>query len=252
MSETVDPHVLWKQFDVLIGGLGGLNVRRMTSDESKDFDRFVEDCVKILSRVSPRLAEDFKASAPFFKSVGEVFMAKVNKAFGGILPSSGQVGVSLIEPGDIRYAVTPSAAEPAYSDYALNTWELSLTAGTPVYLLGRADAFYKARPTEGSRCALAIMKNGIIEVGTSPSLCQFIFQTEKITYPYLTVHQLVDQPVEPGRPIYQYNIPLGLPIFHDFGVKLAAMPRYSGTRDVRIIGVCFYERDHKATLKWIK
>jgi hypothetical protein len=251
MPETIDPGVLWKPFDVLIGGLGALSVRRMSDSESREFDTFISNSVDVLSKVSPKLAADFKASAAFFKSVGEVFMGKTEKAFGGVLPSSGQVGVSLLEPRDIRYVVTPSDTEPAYSDYSLNTWEISLTAGTTRYLLGSADKFFKARPTVGMRCAIAIMKNGLVEVGTTPALAQLIVQTEKITYPYLTVHPLVDQPIDPEYQIYQYNLPFGLPIFHDFGVKLAVMPRYTGTRDIRMIGVCFYESDHKKSLTWV-
>jgi hypothetical protein len=251
MVETISPDVLWKPFNVLVGGLGSLNIRRMTNDESKDLDRFVEDSVDALDKISPEVAKDFKAQAAFFKSVGEVLMGKVDKAFGGVLPSPGQVGVSLLEPRDIRYVATPSSTYPAYSDYTLNKWELSLTAGSTIHILGDGSNYFKPRPTELYRCAIAIMKSGVIEVGTSPSLSQFRLKTEKITYPYLTVHPLVDQPIEEGYTIYRYNLPFGIPMFYDFGVMFDALPRVTKTSDVRLIGVVFYEYGHKESLTWV-
>jgi hypothetical protein len=248
---TKDPEELWKPFDVLIGGIGTLEAKPFTDIEGKRFDRFISDSVNVLEKISPEVAADFRENASFFKSVGEVFKAKVDKAFAGILPSSGQFGVGLIIPQDIRYVATPSSAEPAYSDYSLNSWDISLTAGTEVFLLGSSTAFYKARPTVGSRCTLVIMKNGIIEVGTTPSINQLRVITERTSYPVLSVHPLVDQPIEEGYVIYRYNFPFNLPVFYDFGVKLSAMPMVSRTSNIRLVGVVFYEYDHRSSLRYV-
>lgn len=251
MVETVTPEELWKSYDVLIGGLGALSVRRMNPDESKAFDRFIANSVDALSKISTEIAEDFKAHGAFFKTVGEAFMGKVDKAFGGILPASGQVGVSLLIPQDIRYVSSASSANPAYSDYSLNSWEISLTAGTAAYPLGSSTQFFKPRTTTGYRCAIAVMKNGLIEVGTTPSINQIQFTTERISYPVLTVHPLVDQPIERGLTIYRYNLPFAIPMFYDFGIRMAVMPTATKTADLRLVGVVFYEYDHRASLSYI-
>ena len=248
---TISPEELWKPYDILIGGLGALSRTPFTDDEKSVFDKFIEDSVDALDKISPEVANDFKRQAALFQSVGEVFKAKVDKAFGGILPTSGQFGVGLIIPQDIRYAATPSSTNPCYTDYPANSWTLSLTAGSTVYLLGSSANFYKARTTTGYRCAMVIMKNGIIEVGTSPSINQFQVQTERTSYPAFSVHPLVDQPLERGYTIYRYNLPFAIPVFHDFGVKLMGMPITTKSSEIRLIGVVFYEYDHRASLLYV-
>ena len=250
-STVVELGELWARYDILIGGLGAQRIKPLDRGEEKKFDKFAEDSVNVLQKISPEIAEDFKAQIPLFRSVGEIFGAKVDKAFGGILPSSGQYGVGLIIPQDIRYVTTPSATEPAYSHYELNSWDVVLTAGTAMYLLGDGTNFYKARPTVGVRCAFVIMKNGIIEIGTTPTINQLIVRTERVNYPAFTVHALVDQTIEKGTTIYRYNFPLALPVFHDFGVMLGAMPMTSKTSNIRLFGVIFYEYDHRATLRYL-
>jgi len=251
MVETVSPEKLWEGFDVLIGGLGALSVRRMSPDESNVFNVFVSDSVNVLRKISPEIAEDFKAQGALFKAFGEAFMGKVDKAFGGILPSSGQVGVGLIIPQDIRYVATASAANPAYSGYDLNAWTISLTAGSAAYLLGTATEFFKPKPTVGARCAILLMKNGLIEVGTTPALNQVQVTTERISYPVSSIHPIVDQTIERGLTIYRYNLPFAIPMFYDFGVRLAVMPTVTKSSDLRMVGVIFYEYDHRKSLSYI-
>jgi len=248
---SVSPEALWEKFDVLIGGLGALTVRKMTDKESELFNKFIDDSVDVLEKISPEIARDFKSQGALFKSFVEAFMGKVDKAFGGILPASGQIGVGLIIPQDIRYVATPSSSLPAYSDYDLNSWDISLTAGTPAYLFGSATAFFKPKPTVGERCAICIMKNGIIEVGTTPSVNQIQFTTERVNYPAFAIHPLVDQPIERGYTIYRYNLPFAVPMFYDFGVKLALMPTVTKKSNIRPIGIIAYEYDHRASLKYV-
>ncbi|MFQ6075628.1 MAG: hypothetical protein ACE5Z5_05790 [Candidatus Bathyarchaeia archaeon] len=250
-ERTIPPEELWKSYDVLIGGMGALSHEALTGGEVKAFDKFGEDSIDVLEKISPEVAKDFSTQVPLFKSVAEVFKSKVDKPFGGILPSSGQFGVGLIIPQDIRYVSTPSATEPAYTDYALNSWNLALTAGAAIHILGDGTNYYKPKPTVGQRCAIVIMKNGIVEVGTSPSLNQIVFKTERITYPAFTVHPLVDQPIEKDLLIYRYNFPAAMPLFYDFGTMLDAMPTVSRTCNVRLIGVIFYEYDHRKALAYI-
>lgn len=251
MPETIAPEKFWKSYDVLIGGLGALSIEHFVEEEVEVFDKFLEDSVNALTKISPEIAVDFKAQAPFFRSVGEVFKDKVDKAFGGILPSSGQFGVGLIIPQDVVYATPASSDDPCYSGYTDNSWKISLTAGTAAYLLGSSDNFYKARKEVGYRCAIVLMKNGILEVGTTPSLNQFRIATERTSYPAFSVHPLVDQPIEENYTIYRYNLPFAVPLFHDFGLKLTGMPTVTKTSEIRLVGVAFYEYDHRSALSWI-
>ena len=248
---TMDVSELFKGYDVLLGGIKALDVEDLSGDEETRLTTFIEDSIDALDKISPEIAKDFEAQEGLILNMTKVFKAKVSKPFGGILPSSGQFGVGLIIPQDIKYAATASASNPCYTGYTANSWNISLTAGTAAYLLGDGTNFYKARPTTNYRTALLIIKNGIVEVGTSPSINQFQPKTERVSYPAFSVHPLVDQPVERGYQIYRYNFPFAMPVFHDFGVMLGTMPIATRTADIRLVGVVLYEYSHRASLRYV-
>ena len=251
--KTLTLDEIWGGLHVLYGGLESVNVEETISDEeTAKWNDFFEESVDVLSKISSVIANDLESQKSFYESLLKIFKAKVSKAYGGIFPTSSQFGSALIVPQDIKYNATPSSTYPCYTDYTTNSWNIDLTAGSGAYLLGSASAFYKASPTVGSRAIFGIMKNGIIEIGTTPSFNQFIITTEKTNYPAYNVHALIDQPIETGyKPIYRYNLPFAIPVFYDFGIKLAGMPTVSKTSDVRLIGILFYEHDFKSALKWI-
>jgi len=250
MAVTKSPDEIFKEYDVLVGGIGSLPVEEFTPDEEKLFNKFIDNSVHVLGKQLPEIAEDFEGNADVFLRVGEVFKAKIRgKAFGGQLPSSSQFGVALLIPQLIKYHSSPDSSHPAYSDYTINTWNISLTAGTAAHILGDGTNYYKASPTTDARAALVIMKDGIISVGTTPAFNQIQVKTEKVSYPPFSVHPLVDLPIEEGYPVYRYNLPFNLPVFHDFGVMMDIMPQVTKTADIRLIGVCFYEYNFFSSLK---
>jgi len=226
---------------VLGGGITTAEIADFSNEEEEKFNEFINDAVAYLRAISPVIASDFERQREFFHGLARIFKAKVNRPYGGVLPSANQFGSQLLIPYFIKWTSSPSSSNPCYSDYTVNSWDLSLTAGTDAYLLGSSANFYKASPTVGSRVIFGIMENGIVEVGTSPKLNQFKVDTERASYPPFAVHPLVDQSVERNLTIYRYNLSFSLPVFYDFGVKLKAMPIASGTSNVRLIGVAFYE-----------
>jgi len=248
---SVSPEELFEGYDVLIGGLGEQEVSDFSSTEDELFNKFIEDSVDALEKISTEIAKDFEGQAGLFHEIARIFKAKVDKPFGGLLPTSGQFGAGLLIPQDVKYVATASSTYPAYTHYSSNSWNITLTAGTARYLLGDGTNYYKASPTTGSRAIFCIMKNGIIEIGTTPSFNQFQIKTERVTYPAFSVHPLVDQPVERGYTIYRYNVPFAIPVFYDFGIMIGGMPLVSKTSDVRLIGVIFYEYDFRKNLRYI-
>jgi len=249
--ETVSPERLFEGYDVLIGGVGSLPVKELSDEEKRLLNVFNANALDALNKVSPEIGADFETYMPVIEALAKVMKAKINKPFGGMFPSSGQFGVGLIIPQDIKYAATASSDNPCYTDYSANSWTLSVTAGTTVHILGDGTHYYKPRTATGYRCIMLILKNGIVEVGSTPSLNQFQFKTEKVSYPAWSVHPLVDQPIAEGYQIYRYNIPVAIPLYYDFGVMLDAMPIATRTIDLRLIGVVFYEYDHRASLTYV-
>ena len=242
---------LFKTLPILKGGLVSVSAEELTGDEENKLRKFLGEAAIALDRISPKIASDFQRKEEFWYGLCKIAKSKFEKPFGGDLPASGEFGVGFLIPQDIRYVATASSTTPAYSDYSLNSWDISLTAGTASYLLGDGTHFYKARPTTGYRCVFGVMQDGIIEIGTTPSFNQFIVKTESRAYAAWSVHPLADLTIEESRPIYRYNTPFDLPVFYDFGVMLGGMPTVSGTKNVRLIGVIFYEYDHRASLTWV-
>ena len=252
MAVTKSPEEIFEGYDVLVGGIGSLSVEPFTDEEKALFDKFIDNAASTLSKVLPELGEDFKAQSGIFLKVGEIFKAKIKgKAFGGELPSSSQFGVGLIIPQILKYNSSPSSTYPCYTDYTTNTWNLSLTAGTTVNILGDGTNYYKASPTTDARAALCIMKNGFVSVGTTPGINQIQVRTEKVTYPPYPVAPFVDLEIEENYPVYRYNVPFNIPIFHDFGIRIDGMPVVTKTEELRLIGVAFYEYNFFSSLTYV-
>lgn len=251
MATTEPVEKVFEGADLLLGGIGPtIEIEEFTEDELDLFNKFFSETVDAIRQVSPYVASELENQKDVILKIGEIFKAKVGgKTFGGSPPSPGQIGVAVLAPFDLHYTVIPSDTEPAYTAYGASDWKLSVTAGTTVYLLGDATHFFKMSPTVGKRAMGIIIKNGIIEVGTTPSLNQLYARTEKVDYAPWRVHTLQDQPIDPDRPVYVYATPFAIPLWYDFGIRLAAMPNKTGVADVRLVGVVFYEYDYYSSLK---
>jgi len=245
MPTTQDISELLRGYDVLIGGVGPtIEIEEFNSQEMDLFDSFVNYAVEQLSLVSPNLANIFNEQKDLILTFAKIFKAKIGgKAFGGITPSSAQFGIGMLIPYDLKYKAD------APTVYDGRTWKISTTAGTPVYLLGSATTFYKANDVVGSRSMLLILKNGLIELGTTPKFDQMQVLTEKVTYTPFRLSPFADIPIEKEKPLYIYVTPMAIPVWYDFGIKVSLMPNTSGVSDLRLLGVVYYEYGYYNTLK---
>jgi len=95
------------------------------------------------------------------------------------------------------------------------------------------------------------MKDGAVEIGSTPRIQQFRLITEAETkWGIWTVYPLIEQTIEPGKTIYQYNTLGIIPVYHNFGIKWTAMPKYTGTSILKLLGLFFYEHDFMPDLTW--
>jgi len=244
MVTTINLNKELAKFDLLIGGYGPeVEAQALTNDEEVLLDKFIKKTANALAMRSPELADIFSKHTDMIRVFAEIFKAKTdNKTFGGELPSPGKIGIKVLQPLDVKYSAT------APTDYDGHTWVLDLTAGTKVYLLGSDTEFYKSSSTTGSRTMMLIFKDGIVEYGTVPKVNQFRAYTEKVTYAPFTVNTLVDKTLDRYGKLFVYETPFAIPVWYDFGVKLEAMPQVSGTSDLRLMGVVFYEYNYFSDL----
>jgi len=210
--------------------------------------------VNHLRKVAPSIAADIAPQRSLALKMAGVAKATfpVRKSFQ--FPTvPGSLGVAPLFPQGLKWTSTPGASDPCYSDYAVNSWNISLTAGTAAYILGSSTNFYKANPNTNTHTFVLIFNNGVIEVGSTPKIDQFKLMSEgKQDYGAYAVEPLVEINVEPNKAIYQYPTPLGaLWVDHQSGVKWWFRPRLSGTSTIKLIGMVFFEHDFFAVTKWV-
>jgi hypothetical protein len=214
------------------------------------FDRGIEQ----LRKVSPVIAADIAAQKNLAIRMAGVakatFPVRKNYSFPSV---PGSLGAAWLFPQGLKWVSSPNSSNPCYSDYTVNSWDISMTAGTAAYLLGSSANFYKANPTTDQHTFVLIFDKGVIEVGTSPSIDQFIMLSQgKQDFGIYTVEPLVDIPVEANKVVYQYPTPMGAVwVDHSTGIKWSFMPRRTGTATIRLLGMLFYEHDFASSLKWV-
>jgi hypothetical protein len=211
------------------------------------FDKGIEH----LRKVSPVIANDIARQKELAIVVAGIAKASFPSPKNYTFPSTpGNLGVAWLDPYTFKWA-TPGANNPCYSSYTLNTWDISITAGTAAYIMGSSTDFYKSNPNTDSHSFVLIFENGLIEYGTTPSVQQFRLVSDgKTNYGAYTVPPLIELPVEKNVTLYQYPTPLGaVPVGYDRGLRWEFMPRRSGTMTLKLLGMVFYEYNFLNTLK---
>jgi len=224
------------------------------SDVEKRWVSYVFDIgVRHLRKVAPSIAADIERQKDLAINMAGVakatFPVRKNYSFPSV---PGSLGVAWLFPQALKWVATPTASNPCYTSYKNNSWDIDVTAGTPAYILGDGTNFYRANPNTDQHTFILIFENGVIEVGSTPTIEQFHMISEgKRDYGIYTVEPLIDIPVERGLTIYQYPTPLGAVfVSHDRGLMWGFMPRTSGTKTIKLLGLVFYEHDFASRLKW--
>jgi len=223
----------------------------LTDEEVDAVERVMDIYTKHLSKISPTVADLVERQRSVALKMAEVAKATFTVEKSITYPgTAGNIGINFLVPQAIRYVATPTATSPAYTDYPANSWTLSLTAGTAEYLLGSTTNYYRANPADNNHVFFFVFEDGIIEVGSTPSFNQFYLEHDGFTkYAPWTTHSLVDIDVE--KLVYIYNTIGVIPVYHNLGIKLSAMPTVTKTSEVRLLGLYFYEFDFHKTLKWV-
>jgi hypothetical protein len=251
--EEVFSETLAKGINVYGGGRKEVDYLDLTDAELKAVNRCIDDNLVLLESVSPNIARTLREQREFLIRSASVAKAYFPTPKPITYPAQpGTIGVNFLIPQAIKYVATPSPSNPAYTSYKTNLWEIDLTPGTSAWLLGDGTNYYKACGETGKHVLLAIIKDGVIEVGSTPKIDQFHLFTEieKTRAPY-TVHPLVEEKIENHKVIYQYPTMGALLVYHDLGVMWGMMPKYAGTAVIKLLGLYFYEYDFHSALKWI-
>jgi hypothetical protein len=235
------------------GGRTEIEYVQPKPEEIAAIDACINDALSVLRKTSPSLAADYEKHRTVFHKFGGIAKAKFPGKKTITYPSqTGTIGCLPLFPQAIRYVATPSATTPAYTSYATNSWDISLTAGTAAYILGDGTNFYKASPTTEKHSLLVIIQNGLVEIGTSPKIAQMRIWTQAETkYGIWVTNPIKAIPIEPGKVLYQYNTLGVIPVYHDFGIMWKILPDATGTSTLPLLGMVFYEHDLYSDTTWI-
>ena len=238
---------------IFFGGREDIEYIPLTSAELEAVNSAIDQGLNVLRKASPTIAATFEMHRSFFQKCAGIAKAKFPGQKSVQYPSqAGGIGVALLFPQAVKYAATPSSTNPCYTSYATNSWDISLTAGTPAYIFGDGTNFYKASPATEAHSLLAICHNGLLEIGSTPRIAQHRIWTQAETkYGIWVTHPLAQMPIEPGKTLYQYNTIGALIVTHDFGIMWKVLPQTSGTSTLPLLGMAFYEHDFAPDTKYV-
>ena len=241
---------------VILGGRETVNAVKLDSEEIKDAKNFISYLVSSYSRISPKLASLVEKHSEIIVKAIEIYKAIAARDIGekrfAFPPRSDTISAAPISPQFIRYVATASADDPAYSDYPLNSFDLSLSAGTPRHLYGTSTDYWSGKSKTKGPIMHVIFEDGIIEIGSTPKIIEVLAEFEDwrmlgaLWEPYI-----VREAIEVGRMIYQYQTPGVLFVLPDRKFRLGVMPDKTGTSTVIPVGIALYYVENFKSLTWI-
>jgi len=254
------------------GGRADVSIATLSANESAAVMRAFDDGVEILRKVSPNLYADIvkqRSAALTLAQLAKGTLSTTGAVKQITYPSQvGTIGVTWLTPQAIRYALAPSATYPAYTDYLADTWNLNLTAGQLVNLLGSATITqntppatpdtvtinnrYQACPASNQHEFFFVFQNGVVEIGSSPGIEQWHIETAQANkYGIYTTIPINEQTIEANKTIYQYNTLGIVPVYFDMGINWYGLARVSQTSTIKLLGMVFYEHGLFPTVQYI-
>ena len=149
---TIEDFVSDLPKDLRLYGLGltALKVETVTAEEEQAIRMAFEDGMKLIEKISPKLADEIRHQFPLVIKLAEIAKADMDGKPITYPSVPGKLGVAWLIPQVVKYVATPNDTNPAFTDYTANSWYMDVTAGTEAYILGGSGAteFYKPSPTE--------------------------------------------------------------------------------------------------------
>lgn len=207
-----------------------------------------------LEDISPKIASKIRPQEDLAVTIAGVFKAMLPEKKTYTFPSRvGGLGAVWLFPQAVRWAATPSGADPCYTSYSTNSWNIPVTAGMAAYFFGSSANFYRSNPNTGRHSVNLVFQDGVVEIGSTPRIDQYriVAQGEE-KYGIYTVVPVVEVPIEENKVLYLHRTPMGaVPITYDLGIRWSFMPNASGTSTIKLLGMVFYEHDFAPDLAWV-
>lgn len=257
-SKEVDLAALEEKLEIPILRMGRDRVgyASLAPSEIRAIHTVFEMGVYHLRKVAPKIAADIDRQRQLafeFAAIAKAQMKAEDKRYSFPPDTSAGLGVAWLFPQAIKYAATPSASAPCYTDYANNSWDIPISTDRAYWILGDGTNYYKCNPAEDSRSFMLIFQNGLVEVGSTPAAEQFQVKSEsRPDLGMYTVEPLVEVHTEDFKPLYQYPTPGALFVDHIKGVMWGFRPKRAGVATMKLLGLVYYEFNFVGPgFKWI-
>lgn len=254
-TQSVSVEKLFEEFKMpfYTGGKQTIEYTELSPAEIDAVDMVIDQGADFLSQISVNLGQSFRNQKKAFERFAGVAKATFPVEKPITYPSQpGTLGVNLLIPEAIKYApsASPSVGNNAYTSYANDSWDITLTAGSTAYILGAGGTnYYTASNQTNMHEFIVIANNGLLEVGTTPKAEAFqIYSQTESKYGVYTANPLTDVSIEKDLSVYQYPTLGMIPVYPNLGIQWGLMPRKSGVSSLRLLGIFIYEHDFMASL----
>jgi hypothetical protein len=136
-----------------------------------------------------------------------------------------------------------------YNGWTINSNELAAVEAGQTWIISSATAthWYRSYPTAPKRSMSIIAKDGLVEIGTTPSFQVHQIKTENDTqYGIIAEPPTYMLPIEDNLGIYVHKTLGQIPLWYDLGIEWSFLPLRDCTPVVMLAGLTFYEHEFPA------
>ena len=225
------------------GGKGSAPFTDLDEAEIQAIEACLDMGIEHFEMTSPKLARIFAAQREDFITWGGFAKAAMDDKVIGFPSKPGGIGVCWINPQSRQFSSSDTYTQ--YNGWTINSNEVAaITAGTKDYFFGDGTHWYKSYPIAPNRSMSIIAKDGLVEIGTTPSFQVHQIKTENDTqYGIIAEPPTYMLPIEDNLGIYVHKTLGQIPLWYDLGIEWSFLPLRDCTPVVMLAGLTFYEHE---------
>lgn len=231
------------------GGKGSAPFTDLDEAEIQAIEACLDMGIEHFEMTSPKLARIIAAQREDFITWGGFAKAAMDDKVIGFPSKPGGIGVCWINPQSRQFS--PDNDYTKHNGWTIDSNELTgveageltgVEAGKTNYFFGDEDHWYKSYPTAPNRSMSIIAKDGLVEIGTTPSFQIHQIKTENDTqYGIIAEPPTYMLPIEDNLGVYVHKTLGQIPLWYDLGIKWSFLPLRDCIPVVVLAGLTFYE-----------
>ena len=225
------------------GGKGSAPFTDLDEAEIQAIEACLDMGIEHFEMTSPKLARIFAAQREDFITWGGFAKAAMDDKVIGFPSKPGGIGVCWINPQSRQLSSSDTYTQ--YNGWTINSNEVAaITAGMKDYFFGDGTNWYKSHPINPKRSMSIVAKDGLVEIGTTPSFQVHQIKTENDTqYGIIAEPPTYMLPIDDNLGVYVHKTLGQIPLWYDLGIEWSFLPLRACTPVVMLAGLTFYEHE---------